>query len=83
MFFMFAAKCTSKKDPASGRVNVTSDGQTTQAIYSCESGYFLDGGEILLCRPDGIWNGPDPVCSKSSGDETRCDTLVLIIISLF
>ena len=27
-------------------------------------GYYVDGLKVLECRPDGVWNGPDPVCSK-------------------
>lgn len=32
-------------------------------IYTCQDGFFLDGGsEHRTCKPDGKWSGKPPVC---------------------
>ena len=59
------AMCNNKTDPLSGSLNVTSNGLITKANFKCAEGYYLDGLPQLECLPGGVWNGPDPVCSKS------------------
>ena len=59
------ARCDNKTDPLSGSLNVTSNGLITKANFKCAEGYYLDGLSQLECLPGGVWNGPDPVCSKS------------------
>ena len=43
---------------------MTTDGQQTKAIYSCDSGYSIGGVSVLTCRSDGTWDLLPPVCSK-------------------
>uniref|UniRef100_A0A8B9HTR2 Sushi, von Willebrand factor type A, EGF and pentraxin domain-containing protein 1 n=1 Tax=Astyanax mexicanus TaxID=7994 RepID=A0A8B9HTR2_ASTMX len=34
----------------------------TMVQYRCHSGYDMNGGVVLGCQEDGIWNGTAPVC---------------------
>lgn len=41
---------------------------STEAMHSCDEGYFLEGNEIRTCQGDGSsvtgqWSGSAPVCS--------------------
>ena len=47
-----------------GVINITTDGSTTQATYTCESGFSLKGFSLLTCRSDGAWDFSPPVCGE-------------------
>ena len=47
-----------------GRITLKSDDVQTQALYSCNSGYSMNGGSVLICRSDGSWDISPPSCSK-------------------
>ncbi len=34
----------------------------TVAIYTCVTGYTLNGGSTRTCGSDGVWSGLAPVC---------------------
>ena len=36
----------------------------TVAIFSCDTGYTLNGGATKTCESDGMWSGLDPVCQR-------------------
>ena len=60
--------------PAHGRRNLTGirSGQRTgtrlpigsQVIYSCNTGYMLNGSSTITCKADGQWSGKAPDCSR-------------------
>ena len=62
---MFTAACETLQNLAGGTVTQTTDGTTTEAIFSCETGYTMTGTPVLACRSDGTWNMSQPLCSKS------------------
>ena len=35
----------------------------TLAIYTCDTGYVLDGESVRICK-DGIWNGTATTCAR-------------------
>ncbi|KAL4230224.1 Sushi [Mactra antiquata] len=43
-------------------VNITTDGITTLAIYTCNTGYTMVGQSIIQCRYDGTWSTSSPTC---------------------
>ena len=47
-----------------GSVSMTTDGSETQAIFSCGTGYSMNGGSVLTCRSDGSWDVSPPSCSR-------------------
>lgn len=55
--------CGSLSDPENGNVN-TSTGTTvgSEAVYSCNEGYDLNGPEIRSCSSDGTWSDTEPTC---------------------
>ncbi|XP_064386674.1 sushi, von Willebrand factor type A, EGF and pentraxin domain-containing protein 1-like [Halichondria panicea] len=40
----------------------------TVAIFSCDTGYTLNGGATKTCESDGMWSGLDPVCQRICSD---------------
>ena len=35
---------------------------TSRAIYSCNSGYMLEGSDTRMCQRNGEWSGTPPTC---------------------
>ena len=64
--FLFTAACETLQNLAGGSVTLTTDSTTTEAIFSCETGYTMTGSPVLACRSDGTWNMSQPLCSKFS-----------------
>ncbi|XP_052791561.1 sushi, von Willebrand factor type A, EGF and pentraxin domain-containing protein 1-like [Mya arenaria] len=57
-------QCPSLVDPASGSVDVSTDGLTMEAAFVCASGYYLEGADVILCNTSGLWSEDSPVCIK-------------------
>ncbi|WAQ98147.1 SVEP1-like protein [Mya arenaria] len=55
-------QCPSLVDPASGSVDVSTDGLTMEAAFVCASGYYLEGADVILCNTSGLWSEDSPVC---------------------
>ena len=36
----------------------------TVAIYTCDTGYTLNGGTSRVCVTGGMWSGSPPVCQR-------------------
>ncbi|KAH3840886.1 hypothetical protein DPMN_114344 [Dreissena polymorpha] len=60
---MLSVKCPGLTNPTSGAVNMTTDGLTSIATYTCSHGYHLEGDNQLMCNTSGQWEGTVPVCS--------------------
>lgn len=58
-----APNCGDLEDPENGRVN-TSTGTIvgSEAVYTCNEGYDLDGVEVRVCTSDGTWSDEEPTC---------------------
>ena len=39
----------------------------SQAMYACNHGYNLTGGDTRTCGADGSWNGTAPMCQSEWG----------------
>ncbi|KAH3840535.1 hypothetical protein DPMN_113985, partial [Dreissena polymorpha] len=55
-------KCPGLTNPSSGVVNMTTDGLTSIATYTCSHGYHLEGDNQLMCNTSGQWEGTVPIC---------------------
>ncbi|WAQ97856.1 CSMD3-like protein [Mya arenaria] len=56
--------CATLNYPTGGSVSMSTDGINTQADYTCNSGYTLNGAATIACRSDGTWNFAAPMCAK-------------------
>ena len=63
IFLSISTVCNTPMKPVNG--DVYSDGLT--AIYSCRTGFTMEGVEKRYCGTDGSgWNETEPTCSKYS-----------------
>ena len=63
--FLTAVNCGTLTNPANGQVSHaagTTFGQT--AIFSCDTGYNLDGDSNRTCQATGMWSGSSPTCQS-------------------
>ena len=49
--------------PQYGSVDIKGYGHGSKALYSCNHGYKLNGGEYITCNY-GVWKGRIPVCKR-------------------
>jgi hypothetical protein len=42
------------------------DGLSTSAVISCETGYTISGTRTVKCRSDGTWDFSTAVCGKNN-----------------
>ena len=54
-------ECGVLSNPDNGRVTLTGTSFGSQATYSCNSGYELNGPITRVCQADG-WSGNDATC---------------------
>ena len=64
--FCISVPCPALNPPPRGRVEITSNGTTSVADYSCSPGYILIGVGQRTCSTDRTWTSAEPTCSKSS-----------------
>lgn len=72
-WIIYLDPCTTVSAPDNGSVVLYSDGATTKAMFSCETGSTLKGKSTITCRADGSWDIIEPSCgikhcTKKSGD---------------
>ena len=57
--------CGSLPGPTNGAVSTSSGtNENDTAIYSCETGYNLNGEIIRTCEDDGQWAPDEPTCDR-------------------
>ena len=63
-FSLEPTMCPDLMPPDNGQVvgNGTSPGDT--AMYSCNTGFELEGAETVRCEDDGVWSAEPPVCRR-------------------
>ncbi|XP_060562326.1 CUB and sushi domain-containing protein 3-like, partial [Ruditapes philippinarum] len=54
--------CESLNSPPGGNVSMETDGLSTSAVISCETGYTISGTRTVKCRSDGTWDFSTAVC---------------------
>ena len=57
-----ALTCPALQAPTNGRVVVSGLVFGSEARYSCDSGYSLEGEASRTCRENGAWSGIPPIC---------------------
>ena len=65
MYSMTAAiNCGTPSELDNGAVTFTSTTFQSQATFTCDSGYSLEGSSSRTCQSDGTWSGQTPVCNR-------------------
>ena len=54
-------ECASLTNPDNGRVTLTGTNFGSQARYTCDRGYILNGSYRRVCQADG-WSGNETTC---------------------
>ena len=55
--------CGTLTEPANGQVSHAAGTTFEQtAIFSCDTGYNLDGDSNRTCQATGMWSGSSPTC---------------------
>lgn len=65
IFIFSVASCPELANITSASLNITTNGQTTKAVYTCDDGYEIDGNAIITCLTNGSWNSEPPLCCNS------------------
>ena len=60
--FPIAIRCPRLTAPANGRVSAPLRTVNSEATYSCNEGYRLDGASTRICQSNSEWSGQEPVC---------------------
>ena len=71
--------CPELRDPQWGAVaiNFNSEGNTYEAVYSCEAGRSLNGGRRRYCISNSRrWSGEEPTCIPGKWSYTGVDNVV-------
>ena len=58
--------CGELANPFMGVVETTGTSVGSSAVYSCISGYRLDGVDTRICQPDSQWSNTAPTCTRRS-----------------
>ena len=61
-------------------IDLSTNGQTTVATYSCPDGYVTDGESTLTCGSDGSWSSSPSDCGKPLLQNTRQRKTVIVFI---
>ncbi|XP_053399292.1 CUB and sushi domain-containing protein 3-like [Mercenaria mercenaria] len=54
--------CETLPSVVGGDVEISTDGEQTQAVFACDLGFTLSGQTTLSCRTDGTWDFTQPEC---------------------
>ena len=62
----------------------TSDGTNYKctAVYTCDTGYVLNGNITRTCQEDANWSGSEPTCDGMYILEINCHQLLISIMTL-
>ena len=56
--------CPSLDDPVNGQVTVSRFTVGDNALYSCNTGFFVNGSLLRTCGSDGEWSDEAPTCPR-------------------
>ena len=62
-FIWFFSDCGVPSSPADGNVSAPSTTYGSEASYSCNTGYNMNGAATRTCEAGGNWNGSVPTCN--------------------
>lgn len=60
-------QCPSLSSPSNGRVRVSGRTPGSEARYSCNEGYQLEGSVTRRCLNEGVWSSQEPICIGMCG----------------
>lgn len=63
--------CPRLDSPENGRVTITGSGFRAQALFECNSGFRINGLDVLVCLVSGMWSSKPPTCDGKSTDTSR------------
>ena len=75
-------ECEALSDPDNGHVTLTGTSLNSQATYTCNSGYELNGPMTRACQTNG-WSGNDTTCEGKESHKQSYDHYTSIIIQTF
>lgn len=58
--------CPGLDAPENGGVSVPSTSYLSEATYTCDDGFIIDGIATRQCGPDEMWLGNEPSCVRKS-----------------
>ena len=56
--------CGPLTSPLNGTITFPSTNFDSEASYSCDVGFELNGPSERLCQADGEWSGVEPACES-------------------
>lgn len=63
-FLYLAIDCGNLEPPLNGKINLSGTTFESIAMYSCNNGFFLDGGDqTRVCQISGEWSGEASTCT--------------------
>ena len=54
--------CGPLDDPENGQVSAETIIRGSEAVYSCNQNYSLNGDRTRVCMDDSMWSGNEPIC---------------------
>ncbi len=64
LFFPLVINCGDLPGPDNGLVTITIGNFGSNASYTCETGYNLNGDMTRMCQDSGDWSGTAPTCDR-------------------
>ena len=55
-------ECENLTSPENGQVDVLSIEVNGSAVFTCDSGYSLNGSSSVECQENGEWSEQPPIC---------------------
>ena len=65
-------ECPPLTNPENGMVMVDGVIEISTAIYSCNTGFNINGSHSRTCGPDGTWSGTEPSCQSKNLNDFKC-----------
>ena len=59
---LFSTDCGPLDNPSGGSVSFSTTKYESEATYSCNPGYSLNGTAMRVCQDDATWSDDEPSC---------------------
>ncbi len=66
--------CPALTNPMNGNMDMPSYTEGSTATYTCNTGFGVNGAEMLICGSDGNWNPDPPTCD--------CELILTVYLTL-
>lgn len=81
--FQLGDTCGTLSDPFNGKVTITRMTLGGVALYSCDSGYKLEGNAQRTCGLFGVWSGVPPTCKRKWKVCSCCEYKPRTVIAVY